>query len=57
MVAVRTEKVPTRMDNEEFDLTPLTWPQLGEGAYATVGIPHQLDTRENPRSFCRNIRS
>lgn len=45
------------MDNEEFDLTPLTWPQLGEGAYATVGIPQQLDTRENSRSFCRNIRS
>ncbi|CAI7645257.1 unnamed protein product [Penicillium viridicatum] len=25
-----------RMDHEKFDLTPLTWPQLGEGAYATV---------------------
>lgn len=27
------------MYHEKFDLTPLTWPQLGEGAYATVGIP------------------
>lgn len=50
------ESIP-RMDHEKFDLTPLTWPQLGEGAYATVGSPHQLNTRENPRSFRRNIRS
>lgn len=44
-------EITPRMDNEKFALTPLTWSQLGEGAYATVCIPHQLDTRKKSSVF------